>query len=786
MAAFANAGTTEGIEVWRLEKMTPEPWAQLGEFYSGDCYLVLHTIRARSRYDLYFWLGNDSTVDERGGIAYLAVELDQSLGDVPVQYREVQEHESAGFVALWKNHGGLRYLEGGVDSAFRHVVPEEYKPRLLHIKGKRSVRVREVVCSAASLNDGDAFILDAGLTLYAWNGKHVNRYEKVKAAEMMRYICTERSKSKVDVVKMVEDEATAEQWAAFWDYLGGELPIKDGSDNADELHDINEAHELILFTLQDDKWVPSGASAPFIRKDFGSQHIHLLDTNSVAGIFVWIGDETSVDARKKSMELAEEYLRNNDRPFSTPICRLHEGAETALFKSMVSQFETPRPKCWTQTVASMRPAEVDISALHQERAQATTIAARDRSEETICVWRIQNFDLVEIPAEQHGEFYDGDSYVVEYVYEPKKAGPKREQVLYFWQGQHSTVDEKGASAMFVTRLDNERHQGRATQVRVPMGKEPPAFLLLFNGKMIIHKGDTLSGFRRHTAPSPSPDDTDSTVRLYRIRGENPMECKAVQVFPVAASLHSNDVFVLIRDNDTATLWKGHGASAEEEEFGVELCERLCHASVVHKVHEGEEEEDFWLALGGKAEHANELAMCDPHFQPRLFQISNATGALRCEEVLNFTQDDLLEDDVMLLDVKTAVFIWIGRFAHREEIAQAPHITRQYIAAAPDNRGDVPELILHQGNEPLLFTCYFIWRESPARAKRLSSCIEKPGPDTYPLEQLQKELPSGVPSNEKERFLSDEDFQRAFNMPRGDFIALSSWKQTEQKKKALLF
>lgn len=43
--------------------------------------------------------------DESGSAAILSVELDDHLGGVPVQYREVQEHETSKFLA---------YFAGGV------------------------------------------------------------------------------------------------------------------------------------------------------------------------------------------------------------------------------------------------------------------------------------------------------------------------------------------------------------------------------------------------------------------------------------------------------------------------------------------------------------------------------------------------------------------------------------------------------------------------------------------------------------------------------------------------
>ena len=41
-----------------------------------------------------------------------------------------------------------------------------------------------------------------------------------------------------------------------------------------------------------------------------------------------------------------------------------------------------------------------------------------------------------------------------------------------------------------------------------------------------------------------------------------------------------------------------------------------------------------------------------------------------EEVAQFGQDDLLDDDVMMLDVGTAVYLWVGSGANAEEKTKA--------------------------------------------------------------------------------------------------------------------
>lgn len=48
--------------------------------------------------------------DEAGVAAYKTVELDDYLGGAPVQHREVEGHESKGFLNYFKSKGGVRYM----------------------------------------------------------------------------------------------------------------------------------------------------------------------------------------------------------------------------------------------------------------------------------------------------------------------------------------------------------------------------------------------------------------------------------------------------------------------------------------------------------------------------------------------------------------------------------------------------------------------------------------------------------------------------------------------------
>ena len=74
--------------------------------------------------------------------AYKTVELDESLGGGPVQHREVQHHESKKFLSYFPK--GVTYLAGGVESGFTKVDRDKFETRLLHVKGRRNIRVSQV------------------------------------------------------------------------------------------------------------------------------------------------------------------------------------------------------------------------------------------------------------------------------------------------------------------------------------------------------------------------------------------------------------------------------------------------------------------------------------------------------------------------------------------------------------------------------------------------------------------------------------------------------------------
>jgi gelsolin len=326
---WEGSGTEAGVEIWRVENRrtaadTPDfgvarwPKDQYGCFYSGDSYIVLKTTivdDGKKHMDIHFWLGESTSQDEMGVAAYKTVELDDLHDGEPIQHREVMGNESSRFLGMFPF---MKLMEGGIESGFRHVAPEEYEPKLLHVKKQRkgkNMTVKQVPVSIDSLNHGDSFVLDAGVKIYTWFGDNSSPFEKNKAGNVQNKLIGERNG------KARKGENDSDE---FWAFFGGRGEV---SSDEKPAPDPCEFGERAAYRLSD-----AGGSLTFTevaRGEFGrdvldSGDVYVLDTGS--RLFVWVGADASLNERRNSMIFATKYLSEHDRPMNTRITRVVEGA----------------------------------------------------------------------------------------------------------------------------------------------------------------------------------------------------------------------------------------------------------------------------------------------------------------------------------------------------------------------------------------------------------------------------------------------------------------------------
>lgn len=705
-AEFERAGQNPGLQVWRVENfdLVPVPENLYGGFYTGDAYLILNTIKQRSgnlQYDLHFWLGDLCSQDESGSAAIFTVQMDDFLGGKPIQYREVQGHESKTFLGYFKS--GIKYMKGGVASGFKHVVTNEVSvQRVLQIKGRRVVRATEVPVSWESFNQGDCFILDLGDEIYQWCGSQSNRFEKLKATQVAKGIRDNERSGRARVY--VCDEGMERE--KMTEVLGPKPDLPPGASDdikADasnrkraKLYKVSNASGGMTVTLV-------AGENPFVQSALESGDCFILDHGSDGKIFVWKGKDANMDERKAAMKAADEFIKKMGYPKHTQVQILPESGETPLFKQF---FKNWRDKDQTEglgvayianSIAKIEKVPFDAASLHESSAMAAQHGMVDDGSGEKQIWRIEGSDKVAVDPSTHGQFYGGDSYIILYNY---SHGGRQGHIIYMWQGMDSSQDEIGACAILGSQLDDELGGG-PVQVRVVQGKEPAHLMSLFGGQpMVVYKGGT-----SRDGGQSAPAET----RLFQVRSNSAGHTRAVELDAAASNLNSNDAFVLVTP-DGASLWVGAGASDTEKQGAQQLC-GILGVSASSEFPEGGETDQFWAALGGKAEYRTSTRLkdkMDAH-PPRLFACSNKTGNFIIEEVPGeMTQDDLATDDVMILDAWEQVFVWIGNEAQEEEKTEAMSSAVRYIETDPANRDSrTPIVKIKQGFEPPTFTGWFL-------------------------------------------------------------------------------
>ncbi|MEE6466464.1 hypothetical protein FKM82_006961 [Ascaphus truei] len=588
---------------------------------------------------------------------------------------------------------------GGVASGFQHVVTNDLSAkRLLHIKGRRVVRAAEVPLSWSSFNKGDCFIIDLGTEIYQWCGSTCNKYERFKAAQVAIGIRDNERNGRSQLIVVEEGSEPHE----LIKVLGKKPQLPEG-DDSDDIADVTNRKMAKLYMVSDAsgsmKVSVVAEENPFSKGMLLSEECFILDHSADKKIFVWKGKDANGNERKAAMKTAEEFIQQMNYPANTQIQVLPEGGETPIFKQFFKdwrdrdQSEGFGKVFVTERIANIQQIAFDASKLHESPEMAAQHNMVDDGSGEVQIWRVESNGRIPVDPNTYGQFFGGDCYIILYTY------PKG-QIIYTWQGAHATRDELTTSAFLTVQLDRSLG-GLAVQVRVSQGKEPAHLLSLFKEKpLVIYKNGTS---RKEGQALPN------AIRLFQIRRNLASITRIVEVDADAAFLNSNDVYVLKLKNNSGFTWIGKGASSEEQK-GAEYLAKILKCNVT-KIPEGQESDAFWSSLGGKKPYQTStlLETQFEHPPPRLYGCSNKTGRFVIEEVPGeFTQDDLAEDDVMLLDTWEQLFLWIGKEANEVEKKESLKSAKQYIETDPSGRDKgIPIGTVKQGHEPATFTGWFL-------------------------------------------------------------------------------
>jgi hypothetical protein len=200
------------------------------------------------------------------------------------------------------------------------------------------------------------------------------------------------------------------------------------------------------------------------------------------------------------------------------------------------------------------------------------------------------------------------------------------------------------------------------------------------------------------------DSKDTTI-LYQVRGKDATSTHAVEMEPTATALSNSDVYIVVPASGKKVFtWVGSKSNEFEREITDKLVTNYCSGLSKTKIEEGNETDEFWASLGGKADYAKNF---DPNTRNRLFLCSDRTSVFRVTEVEDFIQEDLNDRAVMMLDGYREVFLWVGSGCTEMVKEMSIQTAEDYIREADDGRpSNCPLLMVTSKEEPNNFYSYF--------------------------------------------------------------------------------
>ncbi|XP_048651505.1 villin-like protein isoform X2 [Marmota marmota marmota] len=641
------------LHIWIIEnlKMVPVPEKAYGNFFEKHCYIILHVPQSKkatqeASSDLHYWIGKEASTEAQGAASTFVQHLQEELGDRTVQHREVQGHESECFHSYF--HPGVIYRKGGLASDVKHVETNMYNiQRLLHIKARKHVSATEVELSWNSFNKGDIFLLDLGMVMIQWNGSKTSISEKSRGLVLTCSI-RDRERGGRAQIGIVDDGVEVTDPTHIMEaVLGCRVGNLHAAMPTKSINQLQKANVRLYHVYEKGKdlVIQELATRPLTQDLLQEEDCYILDQGGFK-IYLWQGRMSNVEEKKAAFSRAVGFIQAKGYPTYTNVEVVNDGAESAAFKQLFRTWTRELGRKKLDRTGRSIQVKLDVGKLHSQPELAAQLRMVD----------------------------DGSGKV---------------------EGHQATAEETKALHSNAEELDH-LYQGALVQEHVTMGSEPPHFLAIFQGQLVIFQGST--GHYGKGQPASVP-------RLFHVQGTDGYDTRTMEVPARASSLNSSEVFLLVTAG-VCYLWFGKGCNGDQRETARTVV-TVISGNDKETVLEGQEPPHFWEALGGRAPYPSTKRLQEEaaSFQPRLFECSSQKGCLVLSEVVFFRQGDLDKYDIMLLDTWQEIFLWLGAAASERKDAVA--WGQEYLRTHPAGRSlATPIVLVKQGHEPPTFTGWF--------------------------------------------------------------------------------
>jgi len=349
------------------------------------------------------------------------------------------------------------------------------------------------------------------------------------------------------------------------------------------------------------------------------------------------------------------------------------------------------------------------------------------------IWRIENMQVVPLPSEAWGKFFNGDAYIVlssaphgtsgGMSVKPGLHNGRVEQHIHFWLGEEATTDEAAIAAYKSVELD-EHLGGSPIQHREVQGQESSRFQGYFKKGIRYLSGGAKTGLSHYVE--------DKSPKVFHVKGKRKPLVRQLNNISWS-EMNKGDSYVIdVPEYRKVLIWRGANTNRFEKLQAANFADilKLEHGlSDIETVtiDDGQENDnsedcqllDYLLPLSEKNQIKDAGVAPDQDSKTvrskvKLYRCSDDSGKLILTEVKDgpLLQEDLQSDDSYLIDNGSyGIWVWIGKRASQGERREAMRNAQGFIKAK-QYKPDTPVTRVIDGGEPAEFkTLFKKWKDA---------------------------------------------------------------------------
>lgn len=559
-------------------------------------------------------------------------------------------------------------------------------PRLYQIVGKTCPRcIQMSSLSWSHFNSGNVMLLQTPNIIFVWVGRSSSSIERIHAlgvASKFRDCQTEV----VVVEDGYEQSMSAErkvEWNRFLslsERLVHPLVVAPFANNAPlKLYKCHNGSGLLR--------VEHLKTDAIEQIDFADKNSTFIIDGESNGVWIWMGRSVTKADKADGLRYARGFMIKKNYPTRFPVSRVMDGHEPVDFVSLFPH--------WNDNEIARHVLEkFDALTLTQRPLLSAQMQLIDDGSGELKVYKIDRDDIHDIPRKFGHIFYTENSYIVHY----QTMNGSIRNLIYLWMGKKCKQIDKTTGELFLSEMF-EHFNTNVVQFRVHEGMEPPHFLQLFKGKLIVLK-EIENGGRI------------PVNLILKVLGNSTYTAKAVQI-AVNSSHSPTDCYIIKGSNSVVWVWCGHSSTGDSREIAKGIASVLGDSNLVM---EGSESDEFYDSVGEKClnqlrslTNVPERSLCSVWDKSRvsLYLTTLTQGQIQLEPIFAYNQMDLCPENIYLLDAGSIIYVWLGELVDPEQREGCWVMAMHLISIHPIPRDiSLPIAVIKQGFEPSTFVGFF--------------------------------------------------------------------------------